>query len=88
MSTPILRHDKHLDSSLMTMTAAHISTAAHDPMGALKEMGIAKSGDGRAMKLDKKSPEYLLKSGLAGGFAGCVVCACSSSPLPSSAVLM
>jgi solute carrier family 25 protein 16 len=25
-------------------------------------------------KLDKKSPEYLLKSGVAGGLAGCAVC--------------
>lgn len=24
-------------------------------------------------KMDKKSPEYVIKSGLAGGFAGCAV---------------
>lgn len=29
------------------------------------------TGKGRKKKLDKKSPEYLIKSGLAGGFAGC-----------------
>jgi solute carrier family 25 protein 16 len=30
--------------------------------------------DGKARKVDKKSPEYLLKSLIAGGIAGCAVC--------------
>jgi len=32
-------------------------------------------------KLDKRSTEYILKSGLAGGLAGCAVCT-GSEPLP------
>ena len=36
------------------------------------------AGSSTPRKLDKQSPEYLLKSGLAGGLAGCAVRAISS----------
>lgn len=34
-------------------------------------------------KVDKRSPEYLLKSGFAGGLAGCAVC-CTPPDVPES----
>ncbi|KAJ4372854.1 coenzyme A transporter [Neocucurbitaria cava] len=65
----------------MTTTAAHANSADsinkssqsvlrstnHDANLPLKK----DMDDGRPKKLDKKSAEYLIKSGLAGGFAGC-----------------
>ena len=34
------------------------------------------SQEGRKRKIDKNSPEYLWKSLVAGGIAGCAVCIC------------
>jgi solute carrier family 25 protein 16 len=60
----------------MTTTAAQTNSASniipdHDvAMDAKKEGNTQSPGTKRT---DKKSPEYLIKSGLAGGFAGCAV---------------
>ena len=70
-----LRHDDRFNVNIMTTT-----TAAH-PDGASKTDAerhapiCPTDGDAivPAKKLDKKSAEYLVKSGLAGGFAGCAV---------------
>jgi solute carrier family 25 protein 16 len=35
---------------------------------------MAPTQAGRSQKVDKKSPEYLMKSMIAGGIAGCAVC--------------
>jgi solute carrier family 25 protein 16 len=62
----------------MTTTAAQTNSASniipdHDAaMSAQKEEKVADVGSGKK-RIDKKSPEYLIKSGLAGGFAGCAV---------------
>ena len=62
MSTLSIRHDDStIKTNIMTTTAAQARG---------QHAGVE---DGRTSKVDKKSPEYLLKSGLAGGFAGCAV---------------
>ncbi|CAA9958722.1 ADP-ATP carrier protein [Pyrenophora teres f. maculata] len=61
----------------MTTTAAQTNSAIntlpdHDAaMSARKEGGADTEPGRRKKKTDKKSMEYLIKSGLAGGFAGC-----------------
>ncbi|KAL6704788.1 coenzyme A transporter [Coniothyrium glycines] len=69
--TTDLRHDDNFRAQIMTTTAvrpdraSNINTERHPPLMKAAEAGA------RSTKLDKKSPEYLIKSGLAGGFAGC-----------------
>ena len=85
MSTHIIRHDDpRINANIMTTTAAQANSADsinkspqsvlrptdHDSATKGRHVGME---DGRPKKLDKKSPEYLIKSGLAGGFAGCAV---------------
>jgi solute carrier family 25 protein 16 len=75
MSTDLLRHDG--SPTNMTTTAAQTNSPGnlipdHDAaMLAKKEGGLDMR---EAKKMDKKSWEYLIKSGLAGGIAGCAVC--------------
>ena len=65
--------------NIMTTTAAQTNSAIntlpdHDAaMSARKEGGTDTETGRRKKKTDKKSMEYLIKSGLAGGFAGCAV---------------
>lgn len=61
----------------MTVTAAQTTRAAtfvsgHEPAapGKRDDQRVDMASD-KKRKTDKKSPEYLIKSGLAGGFAGC-----------------
>jgi solute carrier family 25 protein 16 len=83
MSTNARRHDEQASSNIMTTTAQTLSAhtkrqqpllypADADPIISSKEK-MASAGQGPARKVDKQSPEYLLKSGLAGGLAGCAV---------------
>ncbi|KAG9387167.1 ADP,ATP carrier protein [Pyrenophora tritici-repentis] len=60
----------------MTTTAAQTNSAIntlpdHDAVMSARKEGGADTEPGRRKKTDKKSMEYLIKSGLAGGFAGC-----------------
>jgi len=76
MST-YLRNDGS-KSNIMTTTAAQTNSAIntlpdHDAAMSAKNGGGADMESGRKRKTDKKSMEYLIKSGLAGGFAGCAV---------------
>lgn len=84
-----LRHDAGRSTNIMTTSVAPPESAGNtkiDPRVASSqpaygtsmsaerdERGVAAVRGKR--KTDKKSPEYLIKSGLAGGFAGCAVCA-------------
>jgi hypothetical protein len=61
MSTKTRRHDEPEPSHIMTSD------------GELMKKNEAAAGQLPARKVDKRSPEYLLKSGLAGGLAGCAV---------------
>lgn len=81
--TTDLRHDDSFRVNIMTTTAArtpratNIDAERHPPLCPTDSDAIVptkKAADmagGQKKKLDKKSPEYLIKSGLAGGFAGC-----------------
>jgi solute carrier family 25 protein 16 len=75
MSAHLLRNDGS-KPNIMTTTAAQTNSASniipdHDvAMDAKKEGNKQSPGKKRT---DKKSTEYLIKSGLAGGFAGCAV---------------
>ncbi|CAO2650280.1 Nn.00g015720.m01.CDS01 [Neocucurbitaria sp. VM-36] len=82
MSSHIIRHDdSRITTNIMTTTAAQANSAdsiKKGPQSVLQSTDHdailpAKKGmeDGRPRKLDKNSTEYLIKSGLAGGFAGC-----------------
>jgi len=62
--------------NIMTTTAAQTNSAIntlpdHDAAMSAKKEGGVDTESGRKRKTDKKSMEYLIKSGLAGGFAGC-----------------
>ena len=64
--------------NIMTTTAAQTNSAIntlpdHDAAMSAKKEGGVDTESGRKRKTDKKSMEYLIKSGLAGGFAGCAV---------------
>lgn len=79
MSTHLLRYDGN-QTNTMTVTAAQTTRAAtfvsgHEPAapGKRDDQRVDMASD-KKRKTDKKSPEYLIKSGLAGGFAGCAVC--------------
>lgn len=65
MSATLIRHDEPaITANIMTTPAAHVS--ARDPKPARMQ-------DSHKKKIDKKSPEYLWKSLIAGGIAGCAV---------------
>lgn len=82
------RDDDSRNTSIMTTTAAHanrassIITERHEPPSLMDHDAARPTMKGTAQvgaqpevkKADKKSTEYLIKSGLAGGFAGCAVC--------------
>jgi solute carrier family 25 protein 16 len=75
MSTDLLRYDG--SKTNMTTTAAQTNSPGniipdHDAAMFAKKEGASDIRDGK-QKMDKKSTEYLVKSGLAGGFAGCAV---------------
>jgi hypothetical protein len=75
MSTDLLRNDGN-KSNIMTTTAAQTNSRDsiipdHDAAMSANTEGGLDMGEGE--KMDKKSWEYLTKSGLAGGFAGCAV---------------
>jgi solute carrier family 25 protein 16 len=88
MSAHLLRHADGTVSNIMTTTAAQpnsagnitidrspsASSAGHDAIAPAGQVRGANMREERKQKVDKKSPEYLIKSGLAGGFAGCAVC--------------
>jgi hypothetical protein len=76
MSTDSLRYDGN-KSNIMTTTAAQNNSAStiipdHDAAMPAKKEGGANVAPKR-QKMDRNSAEYLIKSGLAGGFAGCAV---------------
>jgi hypothetical protein len=75
MSTDLLRNDGS-KTNIMTTTAAQTNSPGsiipdHDAAMSASNEGGLDMGEGE--KMDKKSWEYLTKSGLAGGFAGCAV---------------
>jgi solute carrier family 25 protein 16 len=75
MSTDLLRYDGS-NTNAMTKTAAQTNSPGsigpdHDAAMLVKKEGGSDMSDGR--RTDKKSWEYLIKSGIAGGFAGCAV---------------
>lgn len=77
MSTDLLRYDGN-KSNIMTTTAAPTNRASniipdHDTAMSAKKEGSVAVASGKK-KMDKNSMEYLIKSGVAGGFAGCAVC--------------
>lgn len=88
MSAHLLRHADGTVSNIMTTTAAQPNSAGnitidrspstpsagHDAIAPAGQVRGANMREERKQKVDKKSPEYLIKSGLAGGFAGCAVC--------------
>lgn len=81
MSTDLLRYDGS-KSNIMTTTAAQTNSAGttipdHDAAMSSKKEGGANM-EPKRQKMDRNSMEYLIKSGLAGGFAGCAVCQESS----------
>lgn len=62
MSTTLVRHDDlAIQKNIMNTRPAQAQTHATSNL----------AQDGRRKKVDKKSPEYLLKSLIAGGIAGC-----------------
>ncbi|KAI4610526.1 uncharacterized protein J4E87_010780 [Alternaria ethzedia] len=74
MSTDLLRYDGS-KSNIMTTTAAQTNSAGttipdHDAAMSVKKEGGANM-EPKRQKMDRNSMEYLIKSGLAGGFAGC-----------------
>ncbi|USP74563.1 Mitochondrial carrier protein LEU5 [Curvularia clavata] len=76
MSTGLLRYDGNT-TNIMTTTAAQTPRASNivssyeaDPPGRREEHSRDMVPE-KKKKTDKKSPEYVIKSGLAGGFAGC-----------------
>lgn len=77
MSTDLLRYDGS-KANIMTTTAAQTNSAGttipdHDAAMLAKKEGGADM-EPKRQKMDRNSMEYLIKSGLAGGFAGCAVC--------------
>ena len=75
MSTDLLRYDGS-KTNTMTKTAAQTNSPGniipdHDVAMSVKKEGGSDMRDGK--RTDKKSWEYLIKSGIAGGFAGCAV---------------
>ena len=79
MSTDLLRYDGS-KKNIMTTTAAQTNSAGNIISGgyetAMQGKREEKSVDmapETKKRTDKKSMEYLIKSGLAGGFAGCAV---------------
>lgn len=86
MSEHIPRHATHDDTHTMTSTAAAQTPPFTTPTANTKSQSPIWPNDNEALapgkdrmkpqrkrKVDKRSPEYLLKSGLAGGLAGCAV---------------
>lgn len=83
MSTNALRHDEHEPSRIMTTTAQTISAHTKRQQSPLYPTDDEPTTAGKdkmvsvvqspSMKMDKQSAEYLVKSGLAGGLAGCAV---------------
>lgn len=85
MSASLLRHDEPpISATVMTVPAAHISArdspsdSATSPWkdqgGKQPQQHMAPPNARPKKKIDKKSPEYLWKSLVAGGLAGCAVC--------------
>ncbi|KAF5852310.1 hypothetical protein GGP41_007751 [Bipolaris sorokiniana] len=75
MSTHLLRHDGNTPN-IMTMTAAQPSRAtsiisSHEAAPPPSRNEQTNMNNKEKKKTDKKSTEYVIKSGLAGGFAGC-----------------
>lgn len=86
MSENILRHAAHDQSRTMTTTAAQppplfaapsMAKKQHPPLCPTDEEALVPHKDQqrgrRPSKVDKQSLEYLVKSGFAGGLAGCAV---------------
>jgi hypothetical protein len=82
MSTNALHHDNPGQSHIMTATAQTFPASTnrqpppkHNDDGSITagKEGMASTGQTPARKVDKQSAEYLIKSGLAGGLAGCAV---------------
>lgn len=85
MSENILHHAAHDESRAMATTAAQnplfkapsMARKQHAPLCPTDEAALVpEKSDSPAQKpakVDKRSAEYLLKSGLAGGLAGCAV---------------
>lgn len=81
MPTELLRHE-HIDinTNIMSTSATQAQTNAkngldrHAPLSPTDDDATQMAAqDARTKKVDKKSPEYLMKSMLAGGIAGCAV---------------
>jgi solute carrier family 25 (mitochondrial carrier protein), member 16 len=87
MSAHSLRHDDGPVQHIMTTPAAHsasasngtterkptVSQSGYDITSQMKTERDMERGERRSKKLDKRSTEYLIKSGIAGGIAGCAV---------------
>lgn len=82
MSEHIHRHEADQGSRIMTGSAApHMNLQKGPPLRAtdegaqipVKEGRRGSRSPSRERKLDRRSPEYIWKSGLAGGLAGCAV---------------
>ncbi|KAH6338339.1 hypothetical protein HBI37_117310 [Parastagonospora nodorum] len=78
MPTDVLRHEAiGLPSNIMSTSATQAQTNArngldgHAPPSAGNDAAHMAGQDARSKKVDKQSPEYLMKSMLAGGIAGC-----------------
>jgi hypothetical protein len=83
MSTNALRNDEHKPTHIMTTTVQTISAhtnrlqptsnSTDDGSALVTKEGMAGVGRTPSQKVDKQSAEYLIKSGVAGGLAGCAV---------------
>jgi hypothetical protein len=73
-----LRHEHlGLDTHIMSTSATHAPICPTDGDATVPAKGAQKHMDaqhGGTRKVDKKSYEYLMKSMIAGGIAGCAVC--------------
>jgi solute carrier family 25 protein 16 len=81
MPTTLLRHEhSDINTNIMSTSATQAQTNAkngldkHPPLSPTDDDAThMATQDARTKKVDKKSPEYLMKSMLAGGIAGCAV---------------
>jgi hypothetical protein len=81
MPTEVLRHEHiDIDTNIMSTSATQAQTNAGNGIDAHTlrskthdDATHMATEDARSKKVDKNSPEYLMKSMLAGGIAGCAV---------------
>lgn len=83
MSSPSLRHGDQQGSYTMTTSAQTLPLPVHAKrqQPPTDEQRISPDKKMNGKKTDMRSGEYLLKSGLAGGLAGCAVCLLQPPPV-------